>query len=162
MSATSRANVSEFLQSAGVTFSASFVGATVRPDNWECDEWRVTFSRAGGWTFKTEYFTGTGHRKQVKAMPQPPFRKNTLAYEAWAKDAFKPQAPHAADVLHSLLLDSTASDQSFNDWCGDMGMDSDSIKAFSTYQACCAIGESLRKLFNRTELEALRDMVQDY
>jgi hypothetical protein len=168
MSDSIRSKVSEFLASNGVSFAAVLAGATVREyigcAKWECDEWRVTLKRADSQALDMvlPYFTGTGHRKQVKPMPSPAYRKGTLAYEQWARDAFKPQAPHAADVLHSLMSDSSAADQSFNDWCADMGMDSDSIKAFTTYQACCVIGDNMRKLFSRTELDALREMLQDY
>lgn len=162
MSDSIRSNVSEFLQTLGVAFSAVLVGETKR-DDWTCDEWRVTLTRAGSKALPMSlpYYTGTGHRKAPPAIFGARYTPGTLAHEAWMKGA-KPQAPSAADVLHSLILDSSAADQSFNDWCEDFGYDSDSIKAFTTYQACCVIGENMRKLFSRTELETLRDMLQDY
>lgn len=161
MSDTIRANVLNFLQSNGFTFEARYVGETVRDNDWQCDEWRVSLMK-GKTKFETPFYTGFGHRKQVQAMPTPPYRKGTLAYEQWAKSAFKPQAPHAADVMHSLLLDGEAINESFTDWADNYGYDSDSIKALRTYEQCCATGKELRKLFTHAELETLREMMQDY
>lgn len=165
MSDAIRSQVSEFLSEKGIAFAAVFVGAKIKrdtdPKGWECDEWRVSLTREGR-KIETAYYTGTGQRKQVKPMPQPPYRKGTIAYEEWAKTAFKEQAPHAADVLHSLTLDAEAIDQSFADWADNFGYDSDSIKARNTYDACCAIGQQLRAMFSREEMDTLREMLQDY
>lgn len=163
MSDSIRSNVSQFLQSLGITFSALPVGETGREDGWKCDQWFVTIKRTGSKApdMTIPYYTGLGHRKAPPPPSGAPYRPGTIAHEAWRKLA-KPQAPHAADVLHSLILDSSAADQSFNDWCADFGYDSDSVKALTTYQACCVIGENMRKLFSREELSTLRDMLQDY
>lgn len=75
---------------------------------------------------------------------------------------FKPVKPRAANVLHSLLMDSTANDFSFNDWCEEYDYSSDSISAFNTYQACCKIGTELHKIFDREQITTLRDMMQDF
>lgn len=158
---TIRANVSAFLASKGVTFSASLVGETVRENNWKCDEWRITLTAPGKPTLTEPYYTGTGHRKQVRPMPSPAYRPRTIAYEEWAKTAFKPQAPEAADFLHSFLSDGEAVNMSFTDWCAEYGYDDDSIKALRTYEACCAIGAKLRQFFTRDDVEALREMVRE-
>lgn len=162
MSDDIRKAVEEQLNAMQVTMSAVYAGETVRGNNWQCDAWRVTFKRTGKADITQDYYKGTGLRKQVQKMPVPAYRKNTIAYEAWAKTAFKPVAPTATDVLYSLLQDSDAVDTSFSDWCDNYGYDSDSLKAFSTYTACCDIGKQLRTMFTYAELDALRNLLQDY
>jgi hypothetical protein len=129
--------VSEFIASAGVSYSVQLVGATKR-DDWECDEWRVTLKSArADYTFP--FYTGTGHRK-----------------------AGQPKAPHAASVLHSVVLDGGAIDLSFVDWCDEYGYDTDSRKALATYDECCESGRKLRKLFAAELREQLTQLLQDY
>ena len=41
--------------------------------------------------------------------------------------------PTAEDVLQSLLSDASSADESFEDWCGEYGYDTDSRKAERTY-----------------------------
>ena len=160
-----------FLLDAGVVFKAVFAGAT-KQDNWDCDGWKIAITRNGTYEkpatkgiepITTDYYTGTGHRKQIKKMMTPAIiNKNSIAYHEWAKDAFKAVAPDAAGVLHSLLMDAQAVDQSFDDWASDLGYDTDSMKAFRTYGACCAMGRQLRQFFTSAERETLREMLQDY
>jgi hypothetical protein len=114
---------------------------------------------------KTDYYTGLGHRKPVKGAERfegAKYPKNSIGYKQWADTYVKPVAPCAADVLYSLLMDSYAADQSFNDWCADYGYDNDSISAFNTYQSCCATADKMRKVFTRSQIEQLREMLQDY
>lgn len=106
-------------------------------DGWECYAWYYTFKRyeRGAWReFSGNYFTGTALKGR----------------------------PTAASILHSLILDSSASGQSFPDWCADFGSDSDSIKAFDTYRACLDIAENLRKLFTTEQRQHLATLLQDY
>jgi hypothetical protein len=137
-----RDNVSRILLDAGIKFSVRYIGATSQPSGegktWDCDEWKCTFTIPPKKSYDFDFYTGTGHRNKGK-----------------------PQAPHVATVLHSLLLDSEAIDRSFSDWCSELGMDSDSIKALNTYNECCKTGETLRK-FPREVLTALREALQNY
>ena len=133
-----RGTVDDILAKAGVTFSVRLLGETKR-DDWTCDEWRVKF---GKW--ETSYYTGTGHRKAMTRFT----------------DA-RPVAPKAAGVLHSLVLDSSAGDVSFKDWCAEYGYSDDSIGALDTYRACCATATKLRATFKPDVLAAIREAVQD-
>lgn len=156
--------VDAFLQENDIAYAAHYVGETMRDNKWQCDAWRVSFA-AGKSRFETDYYTGLGHRKPVKgserqegaSMPKKP-----IGYHEWAKRNSKPLAPCAADVLHSLILDSSAIDTSFDYWCNEYGYDADSISAFNTYQACCKIAKELRWVFTRAQLETLRGMLEDY
>ncbi len=133
-----RTAVETILSEAGVTFHARLLGATMR-DKWECDEWRV---KIGKW--ETSYYTGTGHRKQLNRFMES-----------------KPQAPKAADVLHSLIMDSEADSMSFRDWCDNFGYSDDSLNALETYRKCCTTAQKLQATFKPQTLQALRLAVQD-
>lgn len=47
--------------------------------------------------------------------------------------AGQPRTPKVRDLLECLLADSSGADQSFEDWCGDYGYDTDSRKAYGIW-----------------------------
>lgn len=55
--------------------------------------------------------------------------------------------PDAASLLSSLALDANLGDQTFADFCADLGYDEDSRKAFASWEACRASMEKLRAVF---------------
>lgn len=99
-----------------------------KSDDWkECaDQWYVTFKHDGGF-FTVDYFTGSGHRKKIGA--------RSLA---------KP--PKIKDVIYSLYMDSSATNENFHDWCLNSGVNDDSISALNTYKECILSGQKLKKL----------------
>lgn len=147
------------------------MGAITR-DKWECDQWNITLYRTGKKEcFNTQFYTGIGHRvlspmgETYKRRIKQDYKNSVnLAHQLKQneKENAKPQIPHVASILHSLTLDASANDYSFNDWCNDYGYDADSIKALGIYQACCNTAKELQKLFNRSELSALSELLQDY
>ncbi len=155
-----RADVEAVLALAKVAYAVQGTGPRNR-DGWECDSWICTLT-GGKASESFEYFTGTGHRKQVKPMVSPRYRKNTVAYEAWAKDAFQPVAPHVADLLHSLILDSSASEQSFESWANEYGYDTDSRKAEDTYRACQKNADKLTRVLGPKIKAQLSEILWDY
>lgn len=154
-------SLTEQLAALGVTYAAHYCGESVRDNDWKCDAWRVTFSR-GGTSMSTDYFTGLGHRAIPKNVRQPYYVKSSRDFARWTKEESKPVTPHAAGVLHSLTMDASATNESFNDWCSNYGFDSDSFKAFNMYQACCAISKQLAQVFTHAEKTALAELLQDY
>lgn len=114
-----------------------YVAETSR-DNWECDQWRVTISSRAGFNY-LDYFTGLGHRS-----------KN------------RPKRPRIAEVLHSLVLDASAADYNFSDWCDNYGYSNDSIKAMNIYKECLEIAQILRKHFSFDTLRQINELLQDY
>lgn len=54
--------------------------------------------------------------------------------------------PSAKDVLECLLSDSCGADEAFEDWCAELGYDSDSRKAERTYKAVQAQSVKTRNL----------------
>lgn len=156
--------VDEFIKAANVSFSVALVGATKR-DDWECDKWRVTIKTARI-EFTSEFFTGTGHRvdtvntRMLRAHLKG-CHPNSIAWQNMLK-RMKPEAPCAASVLYSLVSDGAAIDQSFTDWCDELGYDTDSRKALQTYEACCESGRKLREVFNHEQRQQLANLLQDY
>lgn len=142
--------IDTFLQENDVVYAVRYVGETVRNNKWQCDAWRASFA-AGKSRFETDYFTGLGHRKKGREYVNAGF-----------KTPDKPVAPCAADILYSLVLDSSAIDTSFDYWCSDYGYDTDSFSAFNTYQHCCKIAKELRRVFTRAQLETLHELLEGY
>ena len=122
-----------------------YVGQTKQDQNWDCDQWRVTLSSKAGF-HSFDYFTGLGLRHKPKT--------------SWATPT--PKKPKVADVLHSLIMDASAADENFHDWCANYGYSDDSIKAMNTYKACLEIAVALRKHFSPDTLRQVRELLQDY
>ena len=120
------------------------------PSKWDTDtprtvdQWRVTLSSKAGY-HSFDYFTGLGLRHKP---------------DSWGKR--KPRKPKVADVLHSLILDASAADENFHDWCANYGYSDDSIKAMNTYKACLETAQALRKHFSPDTLRTVRELLQDY
>ena len=81
-------------------------------------------------------------------------------------DFFKGKAntsePTAVEVLECLVLDFTYSDSTtFEDWASELGFDSDSRKAYATYEATLANNAKLLDLFSRPELRELYESMNE-
>jgi hypothetical protein len=112
-----------------------FVG---RPsDDWDKSafHWSVTLTYNGR-TFTTSYKTGCGHVDKASGMP-------TLNQ---AHDVKKVREPNAADVVSSLCSDARSGADTFEDFCGNFGYDTDSRKALDLYLQCQNIGRDVRRL----------------
>lgn len=168
MSDAIRKEVETILASAGVEFKATYIGETKR-DEWACDAWSCTFFKEEGDVHVVfKFYTGLGNRKSpewkygVSGYDNgPPPRPGTLLHEQWMKQA-KPQAPHPADVLQSVILDSSALGQSFESWCNEYGYDSDSRKAEGIYRACQQNADKLARVFDTEQRQALETALQEY
>ena len=55
--------------------------------------------------------------------------KNMLSYT-------KPVKPKLRDLFYSLVIDASANEISFSNWCNEFGYDQVSRKALDIYQAC--------------------------
>lgn len=117
-----------------------------------------------------EYFTGIGHRSKMEdtvagRLAALSLKGSHPASIAWAeaRKAFcKPIAPHVAGLLHSLILDGSACNESFADWCSNFGYDTDSRKAFATYEACQQGIDKLRRILSNEQIKAIEKALQDY
>lgn len=99
----------------------------------------------------------------MKSRPHANFKDKATQSSACAKLAIAQKvAPKLPDVLHSLLLDGSAVDARFEDWCAEYGYSDDSIKALDTFRECERIGKALLRAFTRAELEELREAFSGY
>ena len=64
--------------------------------------------------------------------------------------------PQLNDCINSLLLDSQAIDETFENWCGDFGYSTDSIKALKLYDRCIEIGKGFVYFLGKATWEELR------
>lgn len=170
--------VAQILASKGIKFECVSLGERIDPwDNGDrrhkMDAWNVTMSREfNGQRIMQhfDFFTGDGLRKRPKnpvtgKERRNPFNARTqrLDHQHWERRyPARPVAPHPADALQCLLLDSSASEQTFASWCDELGYDSDSRKAYATYEACQQSADKLAKLFDHEARAQLRDALQDY
>ena len=70
--------------------------------------------------------------------------------------------PPAADVVYSLLMDASTTDEEFEDWAGNFGYSKDSREAERIYKACRLTAAALRRAFSRDELTQLEEAFSDY
>jgi len=100
------------------------------PAEWserECHPWTVTLR-----------WYGKGGRRSAKQRP----RTLTVSFFQGSEHE---REPTAADVLSSLLLDTTAENyDSFEAWAEDLGYSPDSRKARRTYLACLELAPRVR------------------
>lgn len=59
--------------------------------------------------------------------------------------AARTSEPTAADVLSCLVSDVHSGEQSFEDFCSDLGYDTDSRRAEKTWKTCAAMAPRVRK-----------------
>lgn len=168
-----RAKVTRVLSGANVYFTASNRGSKrdVFGDGSTnvMDVWGCAFAVGErGPAVEFDFYTGIGLRKApewaygVAGFDRgPPPRVGSMLHAQWLEQA-KPQPPHAADLLHSLLSDASACEQSFESWCNEIGYDTDSRKAHATYLACQANGDKLRKVFNAEQIRQISEALTDY
>ena len=63
--------------------------------------------------------------------------------------------PEPIEVIYSLLCDGQAGSLSFEDFCSDFGYDTDSRRAYATWEACGVNAGKLRVLFAPDEIAEL-------
>lgn len=167
------------LERMGLTMDAKFVPFSQSRNKGEKHpslNWSVTIKKDGREVLTTDYMQGSGHTTAYKNPVRFNNPKRDLDQHTTNKNireecetgricapGFKGKvdAPDLADVLHSLLLDSSALDcRDFEDWCGDLGFEPDSIKARSIYDACIAIGLKMRGTFGDKTMRELHELFE--
>ena len=109
----------------------------IKKDNWECYAWEFNIN---GQVF--EYFTGLGHSIKQKSWNRPKTSKKivNVGNYTWAI------VPKIKDILYALALDYSFAQDTFEDFCSNLGYDTDSRKALETYLKCQESGHKLRKI----------------
>lgn len=158
--------VADYLKEQGIDFATVALGYGKEKSGdtvWEHDRWMVRFFKRD-MMMEQEYKTGLGHRA---GPPMPSDVRNSHPRSAWRENwvhaNVKPYAPCAASVLHSLLSDARCgADHTFDEFCAELGYDTDSRRAMDTYLACQAVHAQLVKVFTREQREHLEQMLEDY
>lgn len=166
--------VAEYLTGRGVlSYKATHAGDLSKDKEWPSDLWRIVFTAQNHSEFVTEFHTGLGHRltnlrfgklsqaqltgakelKQVTGMDQACFKIDDCTYAV---------TPTQASVLYCLLSDAQCGDDTFDDFCSNLGYDTDSRKALETYLACQETNTKLNKFFSRETISTLQELLQDY
>lgn len=121
-------------QEKAVTCTSVLIGRDKSADGWEHYAWKVELAYDGRKLPNVSYRTGLGC-----VQPQSKFHAERGAPKT-------PSKPTAADVLHCLCSDVRPGEDTFEVFCGEMGLDTDSRKALAIYLECQAIAPKLRKL----------------
>ena len=149
-------------------FSTTHVGTFLTDELWVHDKWIVVIE---GQDF--EYSTGIGHReaKSTFRLDKEAFQKiknktpkkekaNLLLYIDELKKVSKPKPLNIDDVLYSLILDSQAGAESFDDFCDNFGYNNDSIKVDEIYKACQKNSKKLKTFI--TDIDEASELFQEY
>lgn len=142
----------------GTEITAQYIGRrTQEPDSpgergWEHHLWEVTLTREGQ-TISFPYRMGLAH-EQTKCGKRHPglsgryaVRPMAVCHHVRCENAgWQPTPPTLYDVLTSLKADVT-NGETFEDWCGNYGMDTDSRKAMDLYLACQESETRSRRFF---------------
>jgi hypothetical protein len=174
------------LGSSGWSMESSRPASGVE-DDWPHVAYGVTIKKGGKIVLTTKFKMGVGHflkgitnracnlsRSQglenalrtIKNKPHDSLvDKDLHARAAQYMAQQRKISPSLADVMHSLLSDGSAyfDGFTFEDWAGEFGYDPDSIKARKMWEACDETGRLIsRALGGASEIEALRELFQDY
>ena len=175
---STHADIDEFIATLPIKYSATFIPQSVSrnaTDKARSLNWRIVLAPNGNAPYLrsliTDYMQGIGHVPGHKFRPRSN-NSSAAQHDAAEKGVYyktesmfmgsKIPAPALRDVLYSLVLDSSAVDQPFEDWASDFGYDADSRKALSTYETCVKIHRELRALIGTTAINRLQELFADY
>lgn len=147
-------------------FTVNHLGLFVNDDLWVCDKYIVIINNQD-----FEYSTGIRHRIELDRFKRDEFKRvmnmnpkkdktNLLHYIDKIKTVSKVKPLDIDNVLYSLILDAQFSNETFDDFCDNLGYDNDSIKANETYRACQKNSKKVRTFI--TDLEQAGELFQDY
>jgi hypothetical protein len=142
----------EFLKAHGIEFQPEYEGHGLyfKEDKEKRAIWSINFSRDGKRGLK-------GLNLRFGQSLVNSFKKSDRRGFGGGLDKSQPirRAPTAYDVLACLTKYDPGT---FDDFCGDMGMDTDSRKALDTYLAVQEEWNKVRAFFTREEIEELQDI----
>lgn len=116
---------------------------------WRHRVWEVNLNRGLMWEYRAwDVMIGDEFR---------PKKQVTIEYKTGIGAEYKLEG-----VLHALLMDASAGELSFPDFCREYGYDADSRRAFSTWEACKENAKKLLRLYTPEEIETLREVFSDY
>jgi hypothetical protein len=155
----------EILNTLGVTIDATFIPHDTPAGETPTLRWRLSVRRNGREFHATDYSAGCAHAPEYKKA-----KALTAAVKAECETGIlygdrlgRPvPPPPVADVVHSLLMDASGTDDRFEDWAANYGFDPDSRTAERMFNACRDTAAALRRTFTADELTALETAFVDY
>lgn len=155
----------DILNTLGITIDATYLPHKTPAGESPQLRWRVSVRRNGREFYSTEYSAGCAHSPEYRQG-----RYVTAAVVAECETGIhygdrlgRPvPPPDAADVVHCLLMDASGTDETFEEWAGNLGYDPDSRKAEGIFKACRDVAAALRRTFTHEELESLETAFADY
>lgn len=130
MSATMADRVREY----GLRIQVSTGKRMLDADGWEHDAYRVKVTREHG---------------------KPPHLGQSLTLPFRMGTGHNGSPPSAELILDALASDASGTDQTFEDWAADYGLDPDSRAAERTYKACVKVRKDLERLLSAADYDAL-------
>lgn len=125
----------ELIERLRLKMSIRDMGLAKDDSGWEHRLWRVTLSRPRvtphGGTMRAQYRTGMGHEGGPN--------------------------PNIVRVLECLISDAQAGRDSFEEFCGNFGYDTDSRSAELTWKACKSTHTRLARLIGDTAIDELSE-----
>lgn len=172
-----RAAINAAMMIHNITMTAAFVPQSLSRNSGEKEHtlnWRVSFANSvNKQSFALDYSQGIGHVpggwKEARTLYE-----ESRAGKPWEIGFYNPRpkqsamlrkklsAPHAADILHSIVLDVSSAQESFEDWAIECGYDTDSRKAEEIYRACVKESRDAHRVFGSAFLKEAETILQDY
>lgn len=174
------------LDAMGVKLASVFVPFSQsrnRDDKSPSLNWRVTLKYAGKDVLICDYMQGcancpsyknpvkfpTGRRDDhltkiaiARECETGKILRHTVPSSPNFMDVGKIDGPDVAEVLYSLLQDAQVLNcRDFADWCDEVGMEDDSIRARGIYDACVADSLKLHAAFGKQMITDLQELFED-
>jgi hypothetical protein len=141
--------VQQFVDKHQITMTSERIDA--RPDramsDWDAGAFHFACTiRRGRESYALTYSMGSGHGKKAWSDVKGDWR-------------IIPPTPDVASVLDSLRSDAQSTDNArdFEDWASDLGYDTDSRKAETTWRACVECARKLRFMLGDVAYAELMD-----
>lgn len=174
------ATIDDFIKEHGLTMTAQRIPARTdrAADQWSKDAFHylATIKNKDGGEHSLAYSMGSGHvepvpfvfgrfivhgeratRKDYDRVSAPRFKPRTLFDKELHEQVVRPKQPDLATVLGCLASDCAGYEnaRSFEDWASEYGYDTDSRKAFATYEQVREQHEAMERLLGRAALQRL-------
>lgn len=168
--------VTDLLKREKIEYKAVFVPQSISRNAGSKDKtlnWKATFTTPSD-HMVIDYAQGIGHVPGYQHNPRQTMHEAACFGEPWETGKYNPYkrevvytrkplpAPHAADILHCIIVDSTDNHDSFEEWAREYGYDTDSRKAEETYNACRKQTRNAQSVFGAKLLAELASILEQY
>lgn len=125
-------------------------------NEWKRADSRIQYKASYGFVFCPNIFSNTCIRlEDLTPADKKSIGCNFVGFAA--QKSFRFSEPKIDEVLDCLAMDAATSEnaRSFEDFCSDLGYDTDNRNAEKIYRACMETANSLRKILGHEKFETL-------